>query len=429
MSSNDIDPPPRKLLAGWALKLRIAALCLGLLVLGAWLAPPEGDTLATSEERAAPLLEQQVQQRDAARPFRGVQEVVGRVTHRGVTVLRPDTRARVGSDFTAGAGLPSRGFGVVVDDAHVLSHTAAIGGRRTAVVQLAGGQTLSASVTAFDPPTGLVLLRLAGAAPPAAVVAAAAPEAGSLAVAAAVEDGGDLTVPVFITAVAPPRYRVSAAASLAPGLPIYNLDGELMAVANGGDTAWPVPGALRRLRRADRPSSFGIAFQALVDAPLQRAFGDAGVVVVDVVAGGPADVAGIREGDVITAIGDVPLTADKDVAVVLATRPIDAVTNITIRRDGKSLAIEATAADAYDVAALAQGATTAPAPLQAGAVFDAAALAAAGVPPAAVVRRINGLPVASAAQATRALRRARGEAVALLDHADQRFFAVIGTAR
>jgi hypothetical protein len=58
-------------------------------------------------------------------------------------------------------------------------------------------------------------------------------------------------------------------------------------------------------------------------------------------------------------------------------------------------------------------------------VFDPKALAAASVPPDAVVMMINGRAVTSPAQAARLLRPITDATVALLDHRGQRFFARI----
>jgi hypothetical protein len=68
------------LLAGGAVKLRIALASGLVLVIGAWLAPRAAQTaLSAPLEHAAPLLEEQAQLRDASRPFVGVQELAAAV--------------------------------------------------------------------------------------------------------------------------------------------------------------------------------------------------------------------------------------------------------------------------------------------------------------------------------------------------------------
>jgi hypothetical protein len=59
------------------------------------------------------------------------------------------------------------------------------------------------------------------------------------------------------------------------------------------------------------------------------------------------------------------------------------------------------------------------------ALFEREALAAASVPPDAVVRMIDGSTVSSAAEATRELRRIKGAAIVLLEHRGRRFLTAI----
>jgi serine protease DegQ len=70
-----------------------------------------------------------------------------------------------------------------------------------------------------------------------------------------------------------------------------------------------------------------------------------GVVVLQVVAGSPAEAAGIRAGDVITALNgqDTP-TADSFTAAVHAAKPGDKV-QLTVVRGGATLELTVTVAD------------------------------------------------------------------------------------
>ncbi len=429
MTSHPHTLPPRKLLAGWTLKLRVAALCLVLLVAGAWLAPPDTGTMVMSQERAAPLLEAQVQQRELPTGFRGLESVVAQLPHRGVTVHVPEVPGRVDADFASGRPAPEPAFGVVIDSGRVLSHAASLGGARSVTVALTDGGTVAAAVTAFDPRTGLVMLQLAEASGVAGPVASTRPEVGALVFAAVREGADDRVIPVFVSSVAPGRYRVTATQGLSPGMPVYNLAGELIAIADGVDTAWPIEHALGQVASADRSSSFGLEYQ-FIDAPLRPRFGDAGVIVVRVVADGPADAADIREGDVIAAVGGTTLSGGTDAAAVLSSQPAGSVTTITVRRGRRSLSLEARAVDAYAMAAVARVATTVTeTSVPAEALFDSASLAAAGVPARAGVRLINGQPVSSLAQAKREVGRIRGDVVVLVEHRGRQSFALIGPAQ
>lgn len=83
--------------------------------------------------------------------------------------------------------------------------------------------------------------------------------------------------------------------------------------------------------------------------PLQRAFlgvaidnADEGVTVAEVVAGSPADAAGLQTGDVLTAInGEAVANAESFVAAVQALAPGDAVT-LDYTRDGENLSADIT---------------------------------------------------------------------------------------
>jgi S1-C subfamily serine protease len=324
---------------------------------------------------------------------------------------------------------PPAAFAVAVDGARLLAHAARLEGARSVMVPLPDGRLVSASVTAYDAATGLVLLQLPEASAAAATIASTPPGVGALVVAAVTDAGTDRVVPVFITSATPQRYGVSAAGGLAPGMPIYTLDGELIAVADGGDTAWPVRAVLDRVARGERRSSFGIVRQA-IDESLRPAFGDAGVIVVRVVAGGPADVAGIRAGDVIAAVGGIPLTTEREAAATLAAHPGGTAVAMTVRRGRRTLPIQVTPVDMYDMTALARAPTGRAEPgLLARTIFDAAALSAAGVPPHATVVEINGQAVTSTVQARRAASRAAAGTVVLIEHAGARSFAMIEPRR
>lgn len=417
-----------KLLAAPGTKLRIAAASLVLLTVGAWFRPQTAAPLVTPPERPAPLLEEQVQQRAATTAtFRGVEDVVGRLPARGIALVPSGGGRRVTSDFADATREEPQGFGVVVSDAHVVTHVSGLAGSRSAAIAAPDGQPLEAAVTAFDTATGMVLLSTAATAGPLPVFADAAAQPGALVVAAARGNGHDVAVPVFITSVSADRYGISSAV-LPAGMPIYNLDGALLAVGSGDGHAWRIRHVLDRLLSraavAEVPSSIGIAFQA-VDGALAEAFGAGGLGVLGVVPGGPADVAGLQPGDLITAVEGA---GDGDLASTLPALSRDVPAALSIRRGRQPLSLSVTPATAHEIAARAGGRAESTGP-DAGLLFTAEALGAAAVPPQAAVLMINGRGVTSRTQAARDLRRARGAAIVLLQHRGQRFFAAIDTGR
>jgi putative serine protease PepD len=73
-----------------------------------------------------------------------------------------------------------------------------------------------------------------------------------------------------------------------------------------------------------------------------------GAELVSVQAGSPAADAGLQNGDVITAVGDRPITTSTELsAAVRSARPGDTVT-LTVRRGGQTLTVQATLAEATD---------------------------------------------------------------------------------
>ena len=106
--------------------------------------------------------------------------------------------------------------------------------------------------------------------------------------------------------------------------------------------------------RAIRPD---IAARYLTDAQADR-FGldGAGAVVLNVVAGGPADRAGIEGiartrrgyvlGDVIVAVDGKPVRSAEDLAYLFETAGIGREVRLTVRRDGKDRDVEVTLVDA-----------------------------------------------------------------------------------
>jgi len=70
---------------------------------------------------------------------------------------------------------------------------------------------------------------------------------------------------------------------------------------------------------------------------------ETGAVVVDVAEGSPAQTAGLRDGDVITAIEGEPLPALSDVREAVAARKPGDTLRLTVHRSGEAEAIEVTA--------------------------------------------------------------------------------------
>lgn len=412
------DAPPSKLLTGAGLKLRLAGASVLFLAVGALTAPAVGPTtVAVLEERPAPLLEEQVQQRIAVRPFRGVSEMASIVSAHGVVIAAPPSKAPpVWSDYATVTRQPApAGYGVFVSETLVLTHAAALAGRSTVTVSTVDGRSIETSLVGYDPATELALLNVSGATVPPAALASTVAEAGALGAGVVQQNGHNVVVPVFFAGLDGERYRLSHGAELtSPGLPIFNMDAQLVAIAGGSSTAPEAiaagPVLARLLAQASgsgRPASIGLEVQEIPPA-LRPLLGESGVLVARVVAKGPAASAGITAGEVLRAIGAVDLNAPEMMATARETWQVDVPVVLQITRRGRSVPVDVTPRSTYEIAALAR--TARPddrGGVPAEALFSDAVLAEAGLRPEALVQRIDGRPVVSQSQAIRDIGRAR----------------------
>jgi hypothetical protein len=430
-------PPAHKILGAGRIKLRVAVASVITLGLGFWLKPPTVlTTLSAPQERAAPLLDEQVQLREAARPFRGVQEVMDRVRGFGVAIPHVQ-RARVPvlSDFSVPRhGWDEVSFGVVVSERHVLTHATALAGRESASVATAE-TTHEMRIAAYDPATGLALLE-SGSPLGAPAPIGAEPEAGMLVAAAAAWQGRDVAVPLFVTSVAPDRYTVtSTVPRTLQAMPLYTLEGELLAVLSGDGPEWQafpagpaVQNLLARAGKGERLASVGAAFQQLTP-PLQQAFGEGGVLISDVVDGGPAGLAGVQAGDVLLRVGEVDVATVEAAVEAVNAIPVGVPTALEVRRTGRVREVEVIPAPAHQVSWLARRERPGAPALEARDALPAEVLDASGIPPDARVLAVNGRAVSSRAQVDRELRRAASPMRVLVRDGETQFFAAVEPRR
>jgi S1-C subfamily serine protease len=419
-------------------KVRLALGCGAILVTGGLIAPPAAPTaLATPQELVAPLLGEQAQLREVPLPFRGVQSVARQVREHivGIPPLTSPLTA-IRTDFSeAPESSPAAGFGVFATDTHVLTHALALDGRTTLQVSLSDGTVVDAEVAAFEPSTGLVLLQTTASGKSAAAVATALPGAGALGVGVGSWRQVDIAVPLFVVSGGIDRLSIGADHAVLPGMPLYNLEGELFAIAAGTDrsAAFVVAEAAKRLIARASPrrpvASLGIGLQELTEE-LIPAFGEKGVVISEVVEGGPAAQGGIQAGDLLVAIGATDVDSVDTATRIIRESSIDTATGVRVTRSGRARVIEVTPASAYEVAGIARtraaNAETSPVARD---LWPAAVLDHAGIPPAARVLTIDGRAVSSRVQAQRLLRASRRPVAVLIRHDGNQFFAAIVPVR
>ena len=237
-----------------------------------------------------------------------------------------------------GIGSRLRGSGVVVADGRVLTNAHNIRGGEV-TVRFADGRTTRGTVKGIDWDGDLAVVEVDTTGAPPVTFSSAQPTIGSAVFAAAALPSGGARVSFgFVSSVArafrgPGGRRISGSvehtAPLAPGSsgsPLLDADGALLGISTnrvgeGFYLALPMDAAIRgaidelsRGESRERPQ-LGIAVApAHVARRLRRSVGLAevdGVLVRGVEEDSPADLAGIRQGDLIVALGGTP-TPDVD---------------------------------------------------------------------------------------------------------------------
>jgi serine protease Do len=146
------------------------------------------------------------------------------------------------------------------------------------------------------------------------------------------------------------------------GGPLFNMNGEVIGIntaiasRSGGyqgigfalpiNTAANVYNQIIKHGKVVR-GGIGISFRNSEDSrDLLRAYGAKhGVFVNSVTASGPADKAGVKEQDIITAINGKPVHDGNELLDVVTATPIGSALKMTLLRDGKELNVNVTVAD------------------------------------------------------------------------------------
>jgi len=138
------------------------------------------------------------------------------------------------------------------------------------------------------------------------------------------------------------------------GGPLVNLKGEVIGinsaiVASGQGIGFAIPinmakSVIAQLQETGKVTRgwIGVSIQT-VTPEIAQAFGIKGVtgaLVGDVIAGGPADSAGIKRGDIIIAFDGKTVKNMSDLPRIVAETPVGKDADITIIRDGKEMTIK-----------------------------------------------------------------------------------------
>ncbi len=262
------------------------------------------------------------------------------------------------------------GSGVIVDPAgYVLTNNHVIENAETITVTLADGRKLPATLVGRDPKTDLAVLKVETAQPlPAAMLGDSDRlRVGQWAIAIGNPFGLDRTVTVGIIS-ATARNRVGVAtyenfiqtdASINPGNsggPLLDIDGRVIGintaiVATGQGIGFSIPinaakDVLRQLIASGRVVRgwLGIAIQDITD-DLSKSFDVEerhGILVADVMKGGPAEAAGLEPGDVIIAFAGRPVREVPELQRAVAAATPGKPVELTVVRDSKRVNLAVT---------------------------------------------------------------------------------------
>jgi Do/DeqQ family serine protease len=262
------------------------------------------------------------------------------------------------------------GSGVIVDpNGYILTNNHVIENAAEITVRLSDGRKFTATLVGRDPKTDLAVLKVDAPAPlPVAELGDSdGLRVGQWAIAIGNPFGLDRTVTVGIVS-GTARTRVGVAtyesfiqtdASINPGNsggPLLNLDGHVIGVntaivASGQGIGFAIPinqakDVMRQLISKGRVVRgwLGVMIQDVTE-DLAPGFGvkeKEGVLVANVMPGGPAEAAGVRIGDVIVEFGDAPIREAPDLQRRVASVTPGQPTEMKVIREGQQTTLRVT---------------------------------------------------------------------------------------
>lgn len=277
------------------------------------------------------------------------------------------------SPFPRSETRTSLGSGVIIDPrGYILTNEHVVQGASMIRVTLADQREFTAKLIGADPPSDLAVLRIdaQGELPVMAVGQSDDLMIGETVVAIGNPFGLSHTVTTGVISALNRSVRtqqrvyhdfIQTDAAINPGNsggPLLNIDGELIGIntaiyqkAQGVGFAIPIDRAKHIVQDLIhygevQPAWIGLDLQNLDDQLAQyfNLKGKHGVLVTQVSPGGPADKAGLRKGDLITAIGRTPVTSREDFSQALATYTARSTIYLTLWSKGKEKTVSLKAA-------------------------------------------------------------------------------------
>ena len=316
---------------------------------------PTASTAATAAAAAADAL-------DPAAVFAAASPGVVDITSEGVTTSSPDPFGQGG-----GAQATATGSGFVVDaDGHIVTAAHVVDGASRITIRFSDGTSRVATLLGKDDATDLAVLKVDPSGltlHPLALGSSASLKVGDPVAAIGSPFGYASSLSTGIvsgldrTIEAPNGFTVAHAiqtdAALNPGNsggPILDADGRVIGIADqiatggteqsaGVGFAVPIDLVADEL---DQLAAGQTVEHAYLGVATGETAGTTGAVVGSVTQGGPADRAGLREGDVVTAIDGKEITGSGElVAAIAAHKPGDTIT-LTVKRGSDTVTVTAT---------------------------------------------------------------------------------------
>lgn len=213
----------------------------------------------------------------------------------------------------------------------------------------ADGSTRPAILAGRDHTTDIALLRFDGPGAPAAALATEVPASGSLALVVAAEDGVPTSALAMVSKSTGPWRSLRGGeidARIELGLRLrHSSEGGLVLDANGRAIGMAVTGPRRTLvipaatiaRVAARLDTHGRIARGYLGAGLQpvKLEDRMGAMVMSIDKNGPAAAAGLRQGDVITALNNKPFIGMRALMRELGPDSVGAVVDVAVLRGGE----------------------------------------------------------------------------------------------
>jgi serine protease Do len=261
------------------------------------------------------------------------------------------------------------GTGFIIDSkGYIITNNHVIEGADEIIIKLYDEKQFKAKVIGSDPLTDLALLKIEPKGEklyPLKLGDSKATKVGEIVVAIGNPYGLESTVTAGIVSAkgrelgsSPYDNFMQTDASINPGNsggPLVNLNGEVVGIntaiiasAQGLGFAVPVnmlKVILPQLKKGSvKRVWLGVTVQP-IDEKLAKSFGlknTEGALIADVIKGDPADKAGLKAGDIVIAIDDLPVKSQKDLIQIIGKMPPHKKVTLKVIRDGKEKKITVT---------------------------------------------------------------------------------------